>query len=102
MAEVKMRKWARKIPQIVWTLGIDAIDLVTLPLALPIFPVVTEPLGIVFDGIQGFASFLVFEDPRMWVGGTGIDAIVPSAGGLDAFVPSFTISYLLLKFGAKK
>lgn len=102
MSKINVRPWASRVPGIAWAIGIDLLDALKLPLAIPIFPMITEPLGIVFDGIQGFISFMIFDEPLMWVGGMGGDAFIPETAGADFFMPSYTISYIILNFGTKK
>lgn len=98
----KVRKWAKKIPGLVWALAIDSTDLVVLPFGtvltyfgLGVGLLVTQANNI----LQGILAFAVFEDPYMWVGGTAIDAPLPDPFNI---FPSFTAMYLARREGILK
>jgi hypothetical protein len=97
--KVLVRKWASFLPAWLWCILIDAIDLVT-----NLLDVVLSFVGIGFitnlgvDAVQGVLSLALFENPELWVIGTGGEALLPP--GLDIF-PSYTAMYVFINYMKK-
>jgi hypothetical protein len=101
----KVRKWIKnlplvgKMPGIIWALAIDSTDLVVMPfgtlltyLGLGVGLLVTQANNI----FQIILAYAIFDDPVMWIGGGGSDALLPDPFNL---FPSFTAIYLAEKEG---
>lgn len=96
----KVRRWANVLPDFAWCILIDAVDIpanIIDSALIALFGVgIVADIGV--DVIQGVASFLIFEDPDVWVIGTGEDALLVPP--LDVF-PSFTAYYILTKLNLR-
>jgi len=112
MRDVKIRKQVlQRIPKkfrgtvpLALALIIDAVDIVPNFLSLILSATgIGIPVGITLDAgtdlIQGALASLVFEDPKIWAIGTGIELSLPP--GLD-FIPSYTGFVLATQLGILK
>lgn len=87
--DVKVRVWAKFLPAYIWTIILDGLDLLSMPLS--IFPIIGELWGLSVDTLQIMLAFAIFDDPIMWVAG-GVEFALPQP--LDVF-PTFTGRYIL-------
>jgi len=92
MTKITLRPYLRGLPihPLIWAVGIDSLDFLVAPATA--IPIIGEGPKIMMNVIQGFLSFLVFENPLMWFFGMFLDTITPSSA--VAFMPSYTLGYV--------
>jgi hypothetical protein len=98
---IKVRKWAKIIPGLVWAAIFDIVDAIFSPLntALVTLFGAGVALDAAVDLVLAFCSLFVFEDPRMWVVGGAAEIMIPPP--FDLF-PSYTATYIALQNGVIK
>lgn len=105
--KVKVRKWARFLPGIVWALLVDLLSIVLIAMGLLLIIVgnavgvsVTPVLDAAISLLLLLMVFAIFEEPKMLIGGLEvIYGAIPLVGSILSIIPSYTLVYILIEWG---